>query len=54
MNKITYNIVGSTMKVTASSKVDVTKDLETKDNKDNKTIAELLDEQKEEESNNIK
>jgi len=28
MNKITYNVVGSTIKVTASSKVDVTKDLE--------------------------
>lgn len=44
MKNIRYNVVGSTMKITASSKVDVSKDLE-QENTDNKTIAELLDDQ---------
>jgi hypothetical protein len=51
MNKITYNVVGSTMKVIASSKVDVSEDLAKNDMNDNKTIAELLDEQEKTESN---
>jgi hypothetical protein len=48
MNKIVYNVVGSTIKVTASSKLDVSKDLEKEDPKDKNTIAELLDEQEKE------
>ena len=54
MSKITFNVVGSTIKVIASSKVDVSKDLEQTDIKDNKTIAELLDEQEKKESNDTK
>jgi|APGre2960657404_1045060.scaffolds.fasta_scaffold01243_8 hypothetical protein len=54
MNKIVYNVVGSTIKVIASSKVDVTKDLEQEDIQEHKTIAELLNEQKTEQSNNQK
>lgn len=50
MNKITYNVVGSAMKVIASSKVDVSKDLNKDNIEDNKTIAELLDEQEKKES----
>lgn len=49
MAHITYNIVGSAMKTTASSKVDVSKDLQ---NSNNKSIAELINEQKEKEKNN--
>lgn len=48
MNNIRYNVVGSTIKVTASSKLDVSKDL-ANNLEDHKTIAELLDEQQEKE-----
>jgi len=46
MKDIKFNVVGSTMKVMASSKVNVEKDLEQDNDKEHKTIAELLDEQK--------
>lgn len=46
MKDIKFNVVGSTMKVMASSKVNVEKDLEQDNDQEHKTIAELLDEQK--------
>jgi hypothetical protein len=46
MANITYNTVGSIIKTVASSKVDISKDLQ---NDSNKSIAELINEQKEEE-----
>jgi hypothetical protein len=46
MKDIKFNVVGSTMKVVASSKVNIEKDLEQDNNQEHKTIAELLDEQK--------
>lgn len=53
MNNIRYNVVGSTIKVTASSKLDVSKDL-ANNLEDHKTIAELLDEQQEKEKDKPK
>lgn len=54
MNNIVYNVVGSIIKVVASSKVDVTKELETPDDQSHKTIAELLNEQENNEPNTKK
>ena len=50
MRKSNYHqIVGSTIKVIASADLDIEQDLQDNNNKENKTISELLDEQKEKE-----